>query len=306
VTSQPLPVIAGAAGPPPLLVIAGPTASGKTALALEAAARLGAEIVGADSQQVYRYFDIGTAKPSAAQLAAVPHHLISVVEPLEAFSAARYASLADAAIADIHARGKRVVVVGGTGLYLKVLLHGVVPGPSADPALRAALEALADREGNGALVARLRLSDPATAQALHPSDRVRLIRAIEISEGTGKPASQARAEHAFSGARHPFTQWVLQPPREALYAAINLRARQMFEAGLVDEVRRLVEQGYRTAAPMLAVGYGEALAVLEGQLSQEEAIARVAQRTRNYAKRQLTWFRKDTKALVLTPPYALP
>jgi tRNA dimethylallyltransferase len=291
---------------PPLLVIAGPTASGKTALALEAAARLGAEIVGADSQQVYRHFDLGTAKPTAAQLAAAPHHLISVVEPTEAFSAARYAALADAAIAEIHARGKRVVVVGGTGLYLKVLLHGVMPGPSADPALRAALEALADREGNGALVERLRASDPTTAQALHPSDRVRLIRAIEISEGTGKPASQARAEHAFSGARYRFSQWVLQPPREALYAAINLRARQIFEAGLVDEVRRLVELGYRDAAPMQAVGYGEALAVLEGQLTVDEAIARVAQRTRNYAKRQLTWFRKDTQARVLTPPYAIP
>lgn len=284
-----------------LTVIAGPTAAGKSGLAVALAQRLNAEIVGADSQQVYRHFDVGTAKPTAAELAAVPHHLISAVDPLEPFSAARYQTLADAAIAQIHARGRRVVIVGGTGLYLRVLLHGVVAAPGSDPALRDELETDDDQT----LHARLAEVDPITAAKLPVGDRVRIIRALEIQTLSGRPASEHRAAHAFAPDRHPFRLFVLSPPRESLYAAINARTRAMFEGGLLDEVRRLVAQGYREAAPMQSVGYVEALAVVEGRLDLAAAIAQAAQRTRHYAKRQLTWFKKEPGAQFLAPPWDL-
>lgn len=289
-----------------LLVLAGPTASGKTALAIQLAKRLNAEIISADSQQVYRHFDIGTAKPSEEELAAIPHHLLSCVDPLEPdFSAARYGKLADEAIADITGRGKRVIVVGGTGLYLRVLLHGVMPGPARDEALRAELEAFADREGNAALHARLKAIDPVTA-AKHPEqDRLRVIRALEIHALTGKPASEHRDEHSFAVDRYAYELWVLNPERERLYAQINLRTQKLFEAGLVEETRALVAKGYREAAPMRSVGYLQALQVVEGTMSEAEAIADVAQATRHYAKRQLTWFKKEKGARHVVPELAL-
>lgn len=287
---------------PPLLVIAGPTASGKTRVAIELAERVGGEIVNADSQQVYRHFDIGTAKPSAAELARVPHHVLSCVDPLDAFSAARFQQLADAAIADVEARGKRVVVVGGTGLYIRILLHGVVPAPGSDDALRATLEQLGDE----ALHAKLAAVDPVTAQRLPTSDRVRLIRALEIHALTGEPASAHRERHAFQADRHPYRLWVLDPPRDALYAAINARAKAMFDAGLVEETRALVAKGYREAAPMGAVGYAQALQVIDGAMTVEQAVADVAQKTRHYAKRQWTWFKKERGAEFVPPPFRLP
>lgn len=288
-----------------MTVIAGPTASGKTALAIEVARRLDAEIISADSQQVYRHFDIGTAKPSADELKAVPHHLISIVDPLEDFSAARFGKLADAAIADLQARGKRVVVVGGTGLYLRVLLHGVMPGPSRDEALRAELEAFADREGNEALHARLAQIDPVTA-AKHPvQDRLRVIRAMEIHALTGKPASEHREEHAFAADRYEYRLFILNPERERVYEAINARTRTMFASGLVEETRALVARGFREAAPMRAVGYQQALQVVDGGMTEAQAIADTAQATRHYAKRQLTWFKKEKGAVHLAPATAL-
>lgn len=288
---------------PPLVVIAGPTASGKTGLAIEVARLLDAEIVSADSQQVYRHFDIGTAKPTALELAAVPHHLISCAEPNEGYSAARYQREADAHIRAIHARGHRVVVVGGTGLYLRVLLHGVVDAPGGDEALRARLLAIAAREGDAALHARLAEVDAATAARLPVADRVRVVRALEIHALTGRPASEHRSAHAFSAERHRFHLWVLDPPREALYAAIDARTRAMFDGGLLEETRRLVERGLRDTAPMRAVGYAQALAVLDGRLSHAEALADTAKKTRHYAKRQWTWFKKEPGARFIAPPY---
>jgi tRNA dimethylallyltransferase len=268
-------------------------------LAVALAERIGAEIVSADSQQVYRHFDLGTAKPSAAQLAAVPHHLLSCVEPDEAFSAARFQVLADQAIAGIRARGRPVVVVGGTGLYVRVLLHGVVPTPGRDDALRAELE----QRDDAGLHAELERVDPESAARLPAADRVRLIRALEIFARTGRPASAWRAEHAFAAERHPALVWVLDPPREALYAAIEARTRALFDQGLLEETRDLVARGYREAAPMRAVGYVQALACLEGRLSREEAIADAARATRHYAKRQWTWFRKEPGATLVQPPF---
>jgi len=207
---------------PPLTVIAGPTGAGKTDLAIALAERLGAEIVSADSQAVYRHFDLGTAKPEPEQLARVPHHGISVVEPTEAFSAARWVELADAAIADIAARGRPIVVVGGTGLYVRALLHGLTDTPP-DPEAR---------------------------------------RALEIHATTGTAPSKLRAAHAFRPARYPARIHFLDPPREELERRIAARTRRMFERGLLAEVSRLVSDGFRDTAPMRSVGYRQALAVL--------------------------------------------
>lgn len=287
----------------PLTVIAGPTASGKTALAIEIAKRQGAEIVSADSQQVYRHFDIGTAKPSAEELAAVPHHLVSCVEPTEDFSAAKYQRLADEAIEQIRARGRRVVVVGGTGLYLRVLLHGVVEVPARDEGLRQSLERFADESGAEALHRRLEEVDPPSAARLPVADRVRIIRALEISVLTGRPASAWRAAHGFEAERYDCRFWVLDPPRAALYAAIDARARAMFDRGLLDEVRGLVARGLREAPPMRAVGYAQALECVEGRSTEAQAIAATAQASRRYAKRQWTWFKRERGTQLVSPPY---
>ncbi|XXF81372.1 tRNA (adenosine(37)-N6)-dimethylallyltransferase MiaA [Myxococcaceae bacterium GXIMD 01537] len=288
---------------PFLTVIAGPTASGKTALAVELARRAGGEIVNADSQQVYRLFDIGTAKPSPEELAAVPHHLLSFVDPMETFSAAAYQRSADAAIADIAARGRPVFVVGGTGLYLRVLLHGVVEAPGAAPELRASLEALAAAEGREAVHRRLAEVDPETAARLSPNDLVRVVRALEIHAQTGVTASEFRRAHAFAPDRYPFRLYVLEPPREALYQAINARTEAMFSRGLVEETRELLALGHADAAPMRSVGYVQARAVVEGRMTPTEAIQDTAQETRRYAKRQLTWFRKEPGAVFVPAPY---
>ncbi|WP_244238211.1 tRNA (adenosine(37)-N6)-dimethylallyltransferase MiaA [Corallococcus terminator] len=290
----------------PLTVIAGPTASGKTALAIAWAREVGGEIVSADSQQVYRAFDIGTAKPSPDELSAVPHHLVSDVDPLEAFSAAEYQRRADAAIADIASRGRPVFIVGGTGLYLRVLLHGVVDAPGALPSLRAELEAVATEQGREAVHRRLAEVDPETAAKLPPQDLVRVVRALEIHAQTGIPASEFRRAHAFAPDRYPFRLFVLNPPREALYAAINTRTEALFAQGLVEETRSLLERGYSDAAPMRSVGYVQARAVVEGRMTREEAVLDTAQETRRYAKRQLTWFRREPGAVFLAPPYVRP
>jgi len=279
-----------------LLVIAGPTASGKTALAVQLALKTNAEIISADSQQVYRHFNIGMAKPSADELAAVPHHLIDIVEPAEEFSAVRWASLADAAIADLRARGKNVIVCGGTGLYLRVLLHGAVEAPSRDEALRAELEKLASEE----LHSKLKAVDPVTAEKLPIPDRVRIIRALEIHALTGKPASQHREEHSFAPDRYEYDLLVLNPDRDALYEVINARTQRMFDAGLIDETRSLVRRGFRETAPMRAVGYSQALEVLDGSLPLSKAIIDTAQATRHFAKRQFTWFKKEKGARFVT------
>ncbi len=287
----------------PLLVIAGPTASGKSGLALRIAEEMGAEIVSADSQAVYRYFDIGTAKPTPAELGRVRHHLVSVVDPDEPFDAARFQAMADRAIADARSRGRSVVVTGGTGLYLRVLLHGLSKVPGADPAIRRRLTEEASRLGLQAMHARLERVDPATAATVPPTNRVRVLRALEIYEQTGRPASELRAAHNFAERRYEHGLFVLTPPRDALYRDIDRRTRAMFEAGLVDEVHSLVARGFRDTAPMRSVGYAEALAVVEGRATLKEAIEQAARKTRQYAKRQLTWFKKEPGAQPVSPPY---
>jgi tRNA dimethylallyltransferase len=288
---------------PALTVIAGPTGAGKTELALELAERLDAEIVSADSQAVYRHFDLGTAKPGPAQLARVPHHLVSAVEPNEPFSAARWVALADAAIAGIAARGRRVLVVGGTGLYVRVLLHGLTDTPPS-PDVRRALEDEARRLGPEAMHRRLAEVDPAAAAKLAVADVLRVVRALEIHATTGMPPSQLRAAHAFRAARYPARIHFLDPPREELEQRLASRTRWMFERGLVKETARLVDRGFRESAPMRSVGYRQALAVLDGEMTEDQAERETFLESRRYAKRQRTWFRREPGTRFVQPPYA--
>lgn len=271
---------------PKALVIAGATASGKTGVALELAERLGGEIVGADSVQVYRGFDIGAAKPTREEQARVPHHLIDVVDPDHDYSAAEYGAAAGAAVRAIAARGRVPIVAGGTGLYLRALFEGLMPAPGKDARLRAELEALA----TPALRAKLEAADPAWAARILGADRYRLIRALEIYTATGVTPSEWARRQAHE---RPFdTLWIgLAPPRAVLYERIDRRAAAMWAGGLLGEVAGLVAKGYGDTRPMASVGYAEARAQLAGALSCEQAVALAQQRTRNYAKRQGTWFR---------------
>jgi tRNA dimethylallyltransferase len=285
-----------------ILVVAGPTASGKTALAVELARRLGGEIVNADSQQVYRGLDVGTAKPTPAERAAVPHHLLDVVEPGEGMDAARYVELADAAIAAISARGRLPVVAGGTGLYLRALLHGVVAAPGRDPVLRAALEAEAARAGRPALHARLAAIDPEAAARIRPNDLVRIVRALEIAAGGRRP-SELHAAHAFREDRHDATLLALDVPRAELHARIDARARAMFEGGMLAEAEALLRARGGAPPARLPIGYAEAMAVLRGELPREEAIRRVQVAHRRYARRQVMWLRRERGVEWIAPPF---
>jgi tRNA dimethylallyltransferase len=284
-----------------ICVVAGPTASGKTALAIALARRVGGEIVNADSQQVYRGLDVGTAKPTAEERAAAPHHLLDVVEPGEGMDAVRFAALADAAIAGIVARGRVPIVAGGTGLYLRALLHGVVAAPGRDPALRARLEDEAARLGRPALHARLAAIDPAAAARIRPNDLVRIVRALEIAAG-GKLPSALHAEHAFQVDRYDALLVALDPPRPELHARIDARVREMFAGGLLDEARALRSRLGAAPLPRLPIGYPEAIACVEGSLPVEEAIRRVQVAHRRYARRQVVWLRAERGVEWLAPP----
>ncbi len=287
-----------------LAVIAGPTASGKTGLAVALAARLGGEIVNADSQQVYRGLDVGTAKPTPAERAAIPHHLVDVAEPGEGMDAARFVALADRAIAGIAARGRVPIVAGGTGLYLRALLHGVVAAPGRDPALRARLEEEAARLGRPALHARLAAIDPAAAARIRPNDLVRIVRALEIAAGGTRP-TDLYAGHAFREDRHDALLVALDPPRDELHARIDARVREMFAGGMLDEARALVARFGAAVPARLPIGYAEAIAVVRGALDVEEAIRRVQVAHRRYARRQVIWLRRERGVAWLRPPYDL-
>jgi len=281
-----------------ILVIVGPTASGKSDLALALARELDGEIVNADSMQVYRGMDIGTAKPAPAQRAGVPHHLIDVAELDQPFSAADFAEAADAAIRAIAGRGKRAIVVGGTGLYIRALLKGLVDSPSGAGAVRKALQEEAAQVGNEAMLEQLRQVDPELAARMHPNNLVRIIRALEVHRLTGVPLSRHQQEHAFSGRRYDALQIGISIDRKELYGRIEARVERMLAEGLLAEVQRLLSQGYgRQLKAMRAIGYKEAAAYLAGECSLEEAVQLMKRDTRRYAKRQLTWFNADPDIL---------
>jgi tRNA dimethylallyltransferase len=288
---------------PKLLVICGPTASGKSELALRLAELLEAEIVNADSMQVYCGMDIGTAKPSPEERARIPHHLIDIVDPRQPFSAADFAAAADIAIRDITARGRRAIVVGGTGLYIRALLKGLVDSPGGADQFRQGLHEEAQQSGNQALLERLRQVDPDLAAQLHPNNLVRIIRALEVHHLTGIPLSRYQQEHGFSAQRYRSLQIGIRVERSTLYTRIDTRVDLMLQAGLLDEVRGLLAAGCDAGMKaMRSIGYKEACAYVAGEYSLEEAARLIKRDTRHYAKRQLTWFTADKDILWLEYP----
>ena len=282
-----------------ILCIAGPTASGKTSLAIELARRLGGEVVSADSQQVYRGLDAGTAKPTREERAAAPHHLLDVAEPGDGMDAVRWCALADAAIAGIAGRGRLPIVAGGTGLYLRALLHGLADAPGREPALRARLEAEAASEGRPALHRRLAALDPAAAAAIGPNDLVRIVRALEIA-ASGRMQSELFAAHRFGEARYRFRLLALDPPRAELHARIDARLPRLFD-GLLHEAGRLLATRGGALPPKLPLGYAEAAEVLLGQLERAEALRRLQVAHRRYARRQVVWLRREPGVEWLSP-----
>ena len=281
-----------AAADAPLIVVTGPTASGKTALAIALAERFGGEIVSCDSVAVYREMEIGTAKPSAAERARVRHHLLDVAAPDAQFTAGDYSRLARAAIAEIRGRGALPIVAGGTGLYLRALLEGLSPAPQRDEALRERLRERAAAKGPGYVHGILKRVDPAAARTVHANDLPKVIRAIEVSLAARVPQSEQWAQQG----RDPLTGfrlWSLglAPARERLYPRINERAAAMFAAGLVEETRGLAAKYGADCRALTALGYAQAMSVLRGEATTEQAIAAAQQGHRNYAKRQQTWFR---------------
>lgn len=274
------------------IYLTGPTASGKTAVGVALARRIGAEVIALDSMTLYRGMDIGTAKPTPEERGGVTHHLIDVLAPWESASVADYRERASEVLADLAGRGVLPLFVGGTPMYLKAMLRGLFQAPGADPEHRLRLEEEAETRGDPAMHARLASLDPKAAARLHPNDRRRVIRALEVIEATGRPLSDQQGEHD-----HPAPAGVavfaLGRPRAELHARINARVGQMFADGLVDEVRRLRDAA-RPIGPVAAqgVGYREVLDLLEGRIGGEaEAADRIRARTRQFAKRQETWFR---------------
>lgn len=280
--------------PPPILVVAGPTATGKSALGLALAGARDGEIVNADALQAYRGFDIGTAKPTLEERGRVPHHLIDVLEPTERYSAGEFARRAREAIEGIHGRGRRALVVGGSGLYLRALLEGISPIPPGDRAVRRTLRERAEAEGLPSLYEELRLRDPATAERLPSGDTQRILRALEVVEATGTPLSVWIARRPYGAERLPAVRLGLTLPRALLYDAIERRVARMIELGWVAEVSHLLARGLSPAAPAFqAIGYREIARHVAGAWSLERALDETVRATRRYAKRQLTWFRKE-------------
>ncbi len=276
----------------PLIAIVGPTAVGKTAVGILLAERIGGEIISVDSGAVYRGLDIGTAKPTPNERKRVPFHLVDVADPNEAFTASKFRELALQAIDAIHSRGKRVLLVGGTGLYLRVLLHGfsLAPPPS-DPDLRAELMAQVHQLGAPALHQRLMEVDPHAGSRIHPNDAVRIVRALEVYQMTGVPLSQWQSR---ADTELPALKFGLTLPREQLYQRIDDRVDQMMAQGMLQEVQNLLQSGYNIALPALkGLGYRHLVAYLQGLVSLEEAIRLWKRDTRRFAKRQMTWFRKE-------------
>ncbi|MBN1213242.1 MAG: tRNA (adenosine(37)-N6)-dimethylallyltransferase MiaA [candidate division Zixibacteria bacterium] len=278
----------------PIPIICGPTASGKTAAALALADTYPLEIVSADSRQIIKYLDIGTAKPSAEELSRVPTHLINLIEPGERYSAFQYITDAVRVIKDIFERDKLPVVVGGTGLYMRALSEGVVEIEDDDLALRERLEKEMDALGSEKMYEKLENIDPLEAARIHPHNKKRVIRALEIYYLTGKTKSELIVTGAYKKSEYAFDYLCLAPQRDLLYDIINARVDAMLAAGWRDEVERLVRKiGAEKIRKANVIGYNELLDCLEGNLSTEEAVLLIKQNTRRYAKRQLTWFRKQ-------------
>jgi tRNA dimethylallyltransferase len=277
----------------PLIVLVGPTASGKTSLALRLAEEFNGEIVSCDSVAVYREMEIGTAKPSHEERALIQHHMIDIAWPNEACTAGDYSRQAREALAGITERGHLPIIAGGTGLYLRALIDGLFPAPPQKPGQRERLRKLATTRGPAYLHRLLTRLDPAAATAIHANDVPKVVRAIEVSLAADEPLTQQwqKGRDALTGYR--VLRLGLNPPRDRLYDRINQRAAAMFDRGLVEETERLIARYGADCRPLTSLGYAEATAVLQNELTREQAVAQAQQGHRNYAKRQLTWFRRE-------------
>ena len=280
-----------------MIVIVGPTASGKTALSVALAKALGGEVVSCDSMQIYRGMDVGTAKVTPEEMEGIPHHMVSVADPEESFSAARFQQMADPIVEDILRRGKTVILAGGTGLYVDALVSGRTFAPYPETGKRQELEREADEKGMEAMLLELQRVDPETGARLHLADRKRILRALEVYRETGKPISQHNREtQAVPDKYQPIWIGLDYEDRKDLYDRINLRVDLMLEQGLLTEIRGLLDAGVpEQCTAMQAIGYKEFLPVLKGEGDLASAVESVKQESRRYAKRQLTWFRRNGK-----------
>ncbi len=288
--------------PQQLIVICGPTAVGKTGFAIELARQFGGEIVGADSMQIYRRMDIGTAKPTACEQKRVAHHMVDILNPDEDFDAVRYARLADRCIARLSSEEKVPFVVGGTGLYIKALVHGLTAAAPAATRIRERLQSELAVSGAPAMHRRLQAYDPASAERIHPNDSYRILRALEVFEITGQSITRHYAEHGFAASRYDALYIGLDLPRDVLYERINRRVEIMLAEGFADEVRTLLEEGYGgDLKSMQSLGYRHMVDYLRGRLDWDEAVRTLKRDHRRYAKRQLTWFRATPNMHWLAP-----
>ncbi len=279
---------------PGVIVICGSTGVGKTSSAIQAAMRFEGEIVGADSMQIYRRMDIGTAKPTPAERASVPHHMIDFLDPDEPFDAAMYARMADERIMALRDRGVLPFIVGGTGFYIKALIHGLFGEGKGDPRIRERLKREAEEQGAKALHDRLAACDPEAGKRIHPNDSYRIIRALEVYETTGASMSTLHADHGFGARRHRSLKIGLTMDRPVLYERIDRRVDAMLEAGLLEEVQLLLRLGYGEALKsMQSIGYRHMVEYIRGRTPWEEAVRTLKRDTRRYAKRQMTWFKND-------------
>jgi tRNA dimethylallyltransferase len=279
---------------PKLVAILGPTATGKSALALELAKECGGEIISADSVQVYRGLDIGSAKPTVEQRRQAPHHLIDILDPDQDYSASAFREQADEIIQRLHRESTPIFVAGGTGLYLKVLSRGLFRGPGGDPHFRSILRHKEETEGDGTLHRELLQRDPEAASRIHPRDTFRLIRALEVYHFSCRPISRFQREHGFGESRYHVLKIGLSADREELYRRVESRVEQMMEQGWREEVRALLARGYsRGLKSMQSLGYRRLTAHLAGEIDLSNAIHLIKQDTRQFAKRQVTWFKSD-------------
>jgi tRNA dimethylallyltransferase len=278
---------------PKIVIILGPTAVGKTDLALDVASDFGGEIISADSMQVYRHLDIGTSKPTQEERKRVPHHLIDIVDPDGDFNAAFFNGLAEGVIRDRKGK-KNIFVVGGTGLYIRVLTGGIIVGPNPDKALRRSYRDGLEREDPTTLYERLRKLDSRAADRIHPRDAVRVIRALETAELTGIPISEIQGQHGFREARYDYLKIGLYRDRQELYRRIDSRAELMVAAGLADETANIIGMGYsENLKPLQSLGYKYFIQYIKKKTTLEEALRSMQRDTRHYARRQMTWFRGE-------------